>query len=145
MNQPYWTHDKIVSRLRENVSGIDTKELLLSEVIHTDDLFIYDDDIFVREAYKKILNREPDKKGLTWNLELLDMGFPKSYVLFNIINSHEARKIIKHKEIINLKTLKIKYYIYSTLKPFIRLKLFRTIHKRLKTAYTLSRIKKNYG
>ena len=145
MTQPYWTHDRIKRRFLENTNGIDAKEAILSEVIHTEDLFIYDDEIFVTEAYKKILNREPDKKGLMWNLELLEIGFPKSYVLFNIINSKEARKIIKRKEIIDLNKLKIKYYIYSIFKPFIRLKLFRTINNKLKTAYSMNRIKKNYG
>ena len=70
--------------------------LLNRQLINNDNLPEYllsleNNDIFLRETYKKILNRMPDEHGFTYYMNKLAEGVPKEVVLYRILNSAEAR------------------------------------------------------
>ncbi len=102
-----------------------------SITIYPDDLFIFNDDAFIIESYKAILNRPPDRKGLKNNLKLLKNGIPKSYILYSIIKSREGKSHVENAIIKGKLKLALKYYLYYMVKPFtfINKDYFLNIHK----------------
>lgn len=54
---------------------------------------IADDEEFVREAYRRILNRECDVAGFIHHRELLRSGVPRRAILLGMLSSEEARRL----------------------------------------------------
>lgn len=52
----------------------------------------YDDDAFIRAAYLSVLDREPDKDGMTCYLSMLQDGASKAEILGRLRKSPEGRK-----------------------------------------------------
>ncbi|MCR0970007.1 DUF4214 domain-containing protein, partial [Acidithiobacillus ferrooxidans] len=57
---------------------------------HINELYSLDDKEFIVEAYKNILNREPDNKGLCFYSMLLSNGHDKSDIIFRLAMSDES-------------------------------------------------------
>jgi O-antigen chain-terminating methyltransferase len=71
-------------------------------VEHITELFALDGRAFVTEAYRNLLNREPDEHGMAYYLGRLSMGYGKLGVIVQLAQSHECRP---HDEIKGLKKL----------------------------------------
>jgi len=81
--------------------------------VYTEDDFIYYNDIdFIKNAYKLILNREPDEAGMNYYLKHLRSGSrTKMQIITNIASSKEAKE--KNIKIKNLFLYKIIFFIYK--------------------------------
>lgn len=63
-----------------------------NDIYHVNDLLKYHDRDFVRNAYRAILNREPDEAGYLYNLKLLQSGdFNKIDILASLRYSDEGK------------------------------------------------------
>jgi hypothetical protein len=82
------------------------------------DLFSYNQDSFIYQIYLTVLGREPDKKGLNANLKMLNSGVPKSYILYKVLKSNEARNNKNKIVFTNQWKLIIKYYVYKIIVLF---------------------------
>jgi len=123
------TAEKIKERIKENLSR--AKSNLTPSMIsnaestqkrNNGDLLEYllslkDNDLFLREAYGKILGRLPDAHGFKHYMDGLNEGVPKKAILYRLINSPEARA--KKVEIRFRPELTI-YAFISRLKPIIK-------------------------
>ena len=69
---------------------------------HIYELFALDGQIFITEAYRNLLNREPDEHGMAYYLGRLAVGYSKAHVIAQLAKSQESRP---HDEIIGLKKL----------------------------------------
>ncbi|WP_165279882.1 DUF4214 domain-containing protein [Paenibacillus protaetiae] len=57
------------------------------------DIYELDNELFLWELYKQLLNREPDQPGFASHLSLLNNGHTRSYIVSDIINSKEAQHL----------------------------------------------------
>lgn len=146
MESNFWTKERIRNRILSNFKSTITsvENDNLSEIIYPQDFFKFEGEDFIREVYVSILDREPDENGLKQNLYLLKTGFPKSFILYHIISSREAKFHVKNKRIAELNKLKIKYFTYLLLSPIIKLSFIQKLHKRLRSIYRYYRLKRYY-
>jgi chaperonin cofactor prefoldin len=97
------TAEKIKERIKENLSRAKSNStpIMISNAEPTQkknngDLLKYllslkDNDVFLREAYGKILGRMPDGHGYKHYMDELNEGVPQKAILYRLINSPEAR------------------------------------------------------
>ncbi|MBN2679349.1 DUF4214 domain-containing protein [Acidithiobacillus montserratensis] len=74
----------------------------MPDITHITELFALDDSEFVTEAYRNLLQHDPDTQGMAYYLGRLAQGFSKESVIFQLAKSPECRP---HKEITGLETL----------------------------------------
>lgn len=63
------------------------------------DLFLYDEEEFIRNSYLTLLKREPDKNGLEYYLSRLRMAHGKNRIIYQLSQSVECRP---HEEVSGL-------------------------------------------
>ena len=97
------TAEKIKERIKENLSRAKSNStpIMISNAEPTQkknngDLLKYllslkDNDVFLREAYGRILGRMPDAHGYKHYMDELNEGVPQKAILYRLINSPEAR------------------------------------------------------
>lgn len=78
------------------------QEGLAMPIQHITELFSIDGRLFVTEAYRNLLQREPDPQGMAYYLGCLSMGYGKARIIMQLALSAEARP---HDEIKGLKKL----------------------------------------
>lgn len=79
------------------------------------DLLAYEDELFLKHAYRTLLHRHPESEGLEfWLFKLREAGWAKIAVLWSIHSSKEGRIHNTH-----LRGLKARYALYAVKRFFV--------------------------
>ncbi len=99
------TVQKAYSRLTQTVRVVATNELL-----------VFEENEFVIQAYKAILEREPEPLGMKYFRQMLRDGVPKEILLYFIAHSKEAKQFNVRLEGLRIPSTLWKYKVKSLIK-----------------------------
>lgn len=93
MRNLFFKHSK--QQLVENLLNHElnlSKNKKSEKIIYVLDLLAYNNERFIVELYRNLLDREPDPEGYRLYLNLLKEGKTKEYIIYSLVESPEAQK-----------------------------------------------------
>jgi len=107
--------DKVMEKIRAELRNPGEKRGALPRsinppIIKCKDLLLYEDEKFVKEAYKKLLHRLPEPDGLDfWLFRIRHLGWEKIKILWLVSKSHEGMIHNLH-----IRGLRSRYFFFKT-------------------------------